>query len=136
MLPEVFFPGRDAEYLDEPFGVFAVSVQLPPGRAGTAPGPAELFHRRQEIVLPFWGNGEVHGDQYRPGVRLRVEGQPRVGPVNRGLGVEVAGLRHPPEQTGQGSGEYHDRSGEDGRPEPEPGWRRRPRAGRRRSAHP
>ena len=116
----MFFPGGDTEDLDEPFGMFAVSVQLPSGRAGPAPGLAELVHRRQEVRLAFHGDGEVHGDQYRPSIGLWVESEPGVGPVNGGLGVEVAGLGEPPEHAGHGRREQRDGRSEDRRPQPGP----------------
>jgi hypothetical protein len=106
VLALVLLPRADAEELDEAVRSVGVPVQLPPGCACPASRPTEVLHRLQELRLPLWRNGEVDGDQDRPGVGFRVEGQSRFGPINRRLTVELPRVREPPEQSDDGPGAY------------------------------
>jgi hypothetical protein len=69
--------------------------------------PAERPRRRQIGRLPLRRDGEVHDDQDGAGVRLGVDGQVRVGPVDGRPGVEVARLRHPPGRAGGDASQRH-----------------------------
>ena len=115
MLAQVLLPGRNAELLNESIRSLSVAVQLPARPPCPESRPAELPHRLQEGRLTLRRDGVVDGDQDRSAVGLGVEGQPRVGPVDGQLGVEVAGLRHPPEDASEDPGQHHNSRQEDRR---------------------
>jgi hypothetical protein len=75
----------------------------------------ELIHGFQECGLPFWCDGEVHGNHDRAAVGFGFKGELRVGLVDRWLRVKVIGLRSPPEQAGDDADQQHDSRCDQGR---------------------
>src|SRR5215211_7202920 len=99
VLTEMLLPGRDAEQLQKAVRSVAVSIQLPARRPGSASRKAKLIHRLQEGRLPLRRDRVLDCDHDGSGIRLRVEGQPGLRPVDGRLRVEMPGLRHPPDHS-------------------------------------
>src|ERR1039457_3871064 len=96
VLPEVLFPARDAEQLDEQSRILAVLVKAPAGGPGPPPRLPQTGHGLQELLLLFGRDGVGGPYKDQSAASVGADEQLWLGPADQAPGP-VGGLGGRPE---------------------------------------
>src|ERR1035441_6440166 len=100
VLPEVLFPARDAEQLDEQSRILAVLVKAPAGGPGPPPRLPQTGHGLQELLLLFGRDGVGGPYKDQSAAAVGADEQLWLGPAGQGPvhGRALVGRRAPTRQ--------------------------------------